>query len=939
MHVLDASSHDLARWQELARRDPLAILIDLDGTLVDFAPTPEQAIWDPEVPRVLTTLASTGARVVIVSGRPRAAIEPLLAQVPAAWWAAEHGAWIRFGTEWIGPTAACAELDELEATVAALTAVPGARHERKSLSVCIHWRMVAPAHQPALIAAAELACEEWLEAHPAFEHLPGLEMMEVRLRNVHKGRAVARVREAIAGVHLIALGDDVTDEDMFAELSADEGAIAVGERARQTRAHAALSGPIAVRTFLRWLVEVRTGTTAMVPPLSPILVPRTTTARRALLVMSNRMPMTTTGRRRAVGGLVAALEPALQDRDAIWLGWSGHERDGATHVAVDLQAQPAHASFDLPSSLRDKFYAGFCNSSLWPLLHGFPGRLRYDNTEWDAYVTANELFARNALELVRPDGMVWVHDYHLLLVARALRRLGHRGRIGMFLHVPVPPRELLETIPWRAELLEAMLDFDLIGVHTERFAANLIAAAGDLEGARVDGHTILHRGRACAVGVFPIEIDPAPFLGASEECAELAGLRASLGERRLLLGVDRLDYSKGIPERLAGFERLLEHYPAWRGAVSFVQVSVPSREEIPDYADLKHRVETMVGRINGRFGEADWTPVRYLYRSYAHDALAQLYRIADVALVTPLRDGMNLVAKEYVVAQELERPGVLVLSRFAGAADQLRDAVLTNPYHADGLAADIDRALRMPPDERRARHARLVEAIRQGGTAATWAASFLNRLKEPGHEPALLPRASWRDEVVPTSVQLVDQQADHRLTLRDRGVVGLGQRAPHGPLDRPLALAIDARALGGQLEPGPPPIVGIDQSRQQQLPLEPREDAGQGARVDAEGRREPARADPRRLADQPDHQALRPGDPERARHPLGRDLHRVREAPQLLHELERLAAGDQAGIVTRDSRHGGPQRYLIPRHNDSSWRAPSLDAQRSEARTARRAEW
>ncbi len=355
----------------------------------------------------------------------------------------------------------------------------------------------------------------------------------------------------------------------------------------------------------------------------------------SLVVISNRTPTKVVGRKREVGGLVSALEPALRAQGGIWVGWSGHEREGKPALTIDALGEPHLATFDLTRALRERFYAGFCNQVLWPLFHSASMRITYADDEWAAYVAANDAYAGHAAELSRPDGTIWVHDYHLLLAARSLRQRGHRGRIGLFLHIPFPPLELLETMPWHRELVAAMQEFDLVGFHTERWAANFRTAVAALG----NGHA------APRVGVFPIPIDSSPFVARTPEAPDVAGLRAALGSRRLLLGVDRLDYSKGIPERLAGFQRMLERYPEWRGQVSFVQVSVPSRAEIPDYSELRHRVEKMVGTINGLFGEADWVPVRYLYRSYDQSVLAQLYRLADVGLVTSLRDGMNLVAK------------------------------------------------------------------------------------------------------------------------------------------------------------------------------------------------------------------------------------------------------------------------------------------------------
>ena len=328
--------------------------------------------------------------------------------------------------------------------------------------------------------------------------------------------------------------------------------------------------------------------------------------------------------------------------------------------------------------------------------------------------------------------MIWVHDYHLMLVGAALRHLGHQGPLGFFLHVPFPPRDVWETLPWHAEVIDALLAFDRIGFHTVRWAENFLGVLGG--DAAIERHgtaAIVRRGRrTTTVGVHPIGIEPTVFAPTDVDDVldpDVAGLRAQVRGRQLILGVDRLDYSKGIPERLEAYRRLLQLYPRWRGKVSFVQVSVPSRAEVPEYAELRRRVEELVGRINGEFGEADWVPVRYLYRSYPPPVLAQLYRLADVGLITPMRDGMNLVAKELVVAQRPDDPAALVLSRFAGAAEELDAAVLTNPYHVDGVALDLDRALAMPREERQSRHAALLAAATRV-TSTSWAEDFLAAL-------------------------------------------------------------------------------------------------------------------------------------------------------------------------------------------------------------------
>ena len=700
----------------IASHADLTLLLDLDGTLIPFAAHVEDARLDVGAVRLLGALHDAGIHVVIASGRPHALLAPLRLLAPHAWWVAEHGTWRCDDTRHWKGTPAAPEIAELTSLLEAFARVPGARIESKSLSVCLHWRMVPQELKAEMIRGAELVCDEWLESHAEFERIAGVEMLEVRRRSAHKGAVVAWIRQRRPEARLIAIGDDETDEDMFAALRHDELPIRVGDP-HASRSRYRLPGPAAVRAFLWWLVETRTGgPPGPVPSLERRSAPATTRAR--LLVVSNRTPPGAVNeRQRSVGGLVSALEPALKAHGGIWLGWSGHESE-ARQVMIDDDARPVRASFDFSPPWRERFYGGFCNRALWPLFHGFPGRVRYADDDWAAYVDANAEFARHASSLVNPDGIVWVHDYHLLLTGQALRKRGFLGRIGLFLHIPFPPRDLFDTLPWANELIAAMLAFDLVGFHTEQWAENFLHCARARSGGRV----------LPEVAVLPIGVDLQTFAPCNApDDAEVAGLRAALGQRRMILGVDRLDYAKGIPERLLALEHLLEIKPEWRGQVCFVQISVPSREDVPEYAELRHRVEMLVGRINGRFGEANWVPVRYLYRSYDHVVLAQLYRAADVALVTPLRDGLNLVAKEFVVAQEPTRPGVLVLSKFAGAAAELGDAVVTNPYHPEGLAADIDLALRMTVLERKERHARMLAAL-AGKTPQGWATAFLDRL-------------------------------------------------------------------------------------------------------------------------------------------------------------------------------------------------------------------
>jgi trehalose 6-phosphate synthase len=523
----------------------------------------------------------------------------------------------------------------------------------------------------------------------------------------------------------------------------EEGILVAAAAGRPTAARWRLPGPEPVAALLAWIASARREEAT--PPLRAAPVPvvafprgRPSTApSQDLLVISNRLPELRTpsdpgeGRVRNVGGLVSALEPVLSARRGLWLGWSGRTlRDAeAPAVGLDADARPSLAWVDLPEEWVETYYRGFCNRALWPLLHSFPGRVRFSDDEWASYERVNESFAEVAADLVSPSTPIWVHDFHLLLVARALRQRGHRGPLGLFLHVPFPGPETFSILPWAERLLDGMLDHDLIGFQTPGYVENFRQCIGALTPARGGDDAIEHRGRRVRLRALPIGILPEDFQGPPDPrtAEEVAALLASISPTRLVLGVDRLDYTKGIPERLEAFGRLFQLFPEWRGKVSLVQVSVPSRADVPEYAEQRRLIEGVVGRVNGEFGEAHWVPVRYLYRSYGRGHLAQLYRAADVGYVTPLRDGLNLVAKEYVAAQAPANPGVLVLSRFAGAAVELKDAVLTNPWHPDGMARDLDRALRMPLEERRDRHARLLAAVSRT-TALTWAEEFLDAL-------------------------------------------------------------------------------------------------------------------------------------------------------------------------------------------------------------------
>ena len=713
-------------WFDLARSDDLIISFDLDGTVVPYAATPPEAVLDEPLLELIARLVDLPrVHVAVVSGRPRGMLGDLAARFPALGVVGEHGAWRTRRGRGEDVLPATPELDELEAGWSTLIApAPGAVIERKRCSVCLHWRAVAPANRDVLITSAESRAEEWLETHPDFERLDGADTLEIRHLMAHKGVAVPWLRAGSpSGARMLALGGDISDEDLFAILGPRDAAVRVGTSPRRTHASEQVADVADARTLLGWICAARTRPVATAPAMvSDTQRLRIHSVDVELLVVSNRLPAPiATGRNREVGGLASALERTLTGQPAVWMGWSGRERDPGLHLEYDDAANPPRAYFDYPPGWRASFYTGFCNRALWPLLHALPSHTRYTDEAWRAYVEANAAYARLAVELVGPTATVWAHDYHLLLMAQKLRKAGHMGKVGLFLHVPFPPRDVFETLPWARPILGAMSDFDLIGVQTWRAAANLRECFDSLGLKRPD--------RENDVRVFPIGIEPEAFASAAAttDAHDVAALRKHVGHRKLVLGVDRLDYSKGVPERLEAYARMLELFPQWRRQVMFVQVSVPSRSDVPEYAELRHRVETLVGRINGAYGEADWVPVRYLYRSYPPVVLAQLYRAADVALVTPLRDGMNLVAKEFVAAQDPADPGVLVLSRFAGAAEEMHAAVLTNPYHCDGMAVDLDVALRMEREERVTRHRDLAAGVWRG-TVDVWANDFLQAL-------------------------------------------------------------------------------------------------------------------------------------------------------------------------------------------------------------------
>jgi trehalose 6-phosphate synthase len=452
------------------------------------------------------------------------------------------------------------------------------------------------------------------------------------------------------------------------------------------------------------------------------------------IVVSNRVAPINPGGP-MMGGLASALLPAVRKSGVVWFGSSGKTRNttpGATpFVQVQSYGRGTIATVDLPEQHYTGFYEGYANSALWPLLHARPDIARIDSQDYVAYSAVNAYMARTLAAFGGSDSTYWIHDYHFLSLGRALRELGVTREIGFFLHTPWPERQIMLRLPQCRELVQAMLAYDVIGFQTDRDRDNFAELLrNDL---RQPGSGLVFRTRrgTCRLGTFPIGIDAREFAQSAQKSLddpEVQRLRASLAGATLMVGVDRLDYSKGLVQRIQAFGRLLLGHPELTRRVSMLQIAVPSRTAIDAYQGLQNEVARLVGEVNGRHAEVDWTPLRYINKGYCQATLAGFYRAAKVGLVTPLRDGMNLVAKEYIAAQDPDDPGVLVLSKFAGAANNLDAALLVDPTDTHAVADRIATALAMPRNERRARWQRMSEHL-QRHSIHRWFSDFLHALK------------------------------------------------------------------------------------------------------------------------------------------------------------------------------------------------------------------
>ena len=455
----------------------------------------------------------------------------------------------------------------------------------------------------------------------------------------------------------------------------------------------------------------------------------------------------------------SALLQAVKNSGAVWVGTriqqsnsANSDRKGPLTALATIGAGTT-ARVDVPAALYDKFYKGFANSGLWPVLHSRPDLIRTQDDDYAAYREVNRMLAAALAGLVRPDSKVWVHDYHFMTLAEELRRLDIRVPLGFFLHTPFPARTAFLGLPHHRDLARALLNYDLVGFQTEDDKANFadyLRQELDLE---VDADGFVG-GTGARLGNFPIGIDVQAFAeGALKAAArpDIARLRASLQAGQLAIGVDRIDYSKGLENRMRAFDRLFQMEPEVKRQISFLQIALPSRGDIPTYDKLRARLAALVSEINGRHGEVDWTPIRYLNKGYAQSTLAGLYRTAQIGVVTPLNDGMNLVAKEYVAAQNPLNPGVLVLSRFAGAARELDAALLVNPHDVDSLGQAISHAMRMAPEERRERWDAMMAVLRRNDIR-TWFEGFLAALAPKAPQPARIPFRKILSQYAPPSV-------------------------------------------------------------------------------------------------------------------------------------------------------------------------------------------
>jgi trehalose 6-phosphate synthase len=482
--------------------------------------------------------------------------------------------------------------------------------------------------------------------------------------------------------------------------------------------------------------EVRRGAALPAAPRAASVAPTVAGANRRLVIVSNRVGAVVDAGKATQGGLAVALRAALERAGGIWFGFSGSiaERPSET-PAVASAGNIIFATLDLTRRDFDEYYIGYANRVLWPLFHYRASLIEFSRRALAGYLRVNNAFARALLPMLAPSDLVWVHDYHLIPLGEALRRQGWQHPLGFFLHTPFPAAELMRILPHHQELVAALCAYDVVGFQTqsdlEGFREYLLRWG---DGADLGGGMFRGFGRVFRAAVFPVGIDVeaiATQAAAAEKSRHTRRLLDSIHQRTLIIGVDRLDYSKGLPARFAAYAHLLENYPQTRGHTVLLQIAPPSRPDVQEYREIRKTLEAAAGNINGRYAEFDWTPLRYLNKSFNHRILTGFYRAARIALVTPLRDGMNLVVKEYLASQSPDDPGMPVLSCFAGAAHELGEAILVNPYDEEGMAEAIWRGLEMPLGERQERWTAMMTTLRRNDAQA-WHRGFIANLAAAG---------------------------------------------------------------------------------------------------------------------------------------------------------------------------------------------------------------
>jgi trehalose 6-phosphate synthase len=536
-----------------------------------------------------------------------------------------------------------------------------------------------------------------------------------------------------------------------------------------------------------------------------------------LIVVSNRVNPPTGKGDETVGGLAMALAAALREYSGLWFGWSGRTTPEFTgHLNVQKADGVTVATVDLEEADLQEYYNGYANKTLWPLFHYRQDLTAYDRTFGEGYERVNRRFAETLAPLIEPDDLVWIHDYHLIPLARELRALGVKNRIGFFLHIPWPAHQLLITLPGHKLLVQSLFDYDLIGFQTpdyrQAFEEYVLTEAG---GAVLPGDRMRAFGRTVQIGAFPIGVDAADFAELVKSPRALRTydvLMAHTAFRQLIVGVDRLDYSKGLEERFAGFERFLADNPEFLREVLMLQIAPVSRDAVTAYQEIRSRLDALSGRINGEYADLDWNPVRYVNKNYRRDELAGVYRAARVGLVTPLRDGMNLVAKEYVAAQDPDDPGVLILSRFAGAANQLRQALLVNPNSPEEISEALKRALTMDRAERIDRWQALFDNVSREDVTA-WRDAFVTALSatadtKPPH-PTEGPFYGEQARPLPGDARLhpdlrAERAGDHD-TLETPALRDPEARGDPAALRFPAGAGRGVQVLGGDQGPLPRP--------------------------------------------------------------------------------------------------------------------------------------